>query len=92
MQKCLNCAEPVMYVVNNPGSAVQHFCASHLPRFINPTKLPEIVSLFTKPVDPRIGKEETAVAVTSAKTKKKSSVKTEEVVEEPATAVVSEEG
>lgn len=78
MQKCLNCNEPAHYVVQNTGAVTQYFCLSHLPKFINPKKLPDHVVLF------KDRKREPVVEVTEepapVKTKKKAEPK---VVEEP---------
>lgn len=88
MQKCLNCIEPAHYVVQNTGSATQYFCFNHLPKFINPKKLPDHVVLFAGrklPVDV------VAEAPAPTKTKKKSEPKPEPVVEVVAEEIPVEE-
>lgn len=87
MEKCLNCAEPAHYVVENPGASTQHFCVSHLPRFMNPKKLNDHVKLYkpgAAPADLVVEPVAEASATTPApvKTKKKAAAKAEPVVEE----------
>lgn len=85
MQKCLNCKEPAHYTVKNPGASTQYFCISHLPNFINANKLPDHVTRFTPEVPEVTNVVATPVEeVAPAKTKKKSTAKSEPVVETPA--------
>lgn len=83
MQKCLNCNEPAHYTVKNVGASTQYFCVDHLPRFINPTKLLDHVSLYKPELPPITSVVENPVVEekTTAKPKKKATVKSEPVVE-----------
>jgi hypothetical protein len=78
MAKCANCANEAYYSVENPGAQHQAFCKEHLPKILNPLRLPPYVK--------EIGLDTPAPAVTPAatKTKKKEAV---EKIKEPAPVI-----